>query len=116
MLTQAEKDKAIDMYAKTGQKASVAKYVGCCTKTLEREQKKDKKFDESMKEAKELSVDILVDTARSRALKGDSKAADALLMFLIKANRPEYRDKYDINAKVDANIKIISAVPRPTKE
>ena len=116
MLTQEQKDKAVNMYSLTGQKASVAKFVGCCTKTIEREQKKDKKFDEAMKEAKELYIDVLVDTARDRALGGTSKMADTLLMFLIKANRPEYRDKYDISGKIDTNIKVISGVPRPGKK
>lgn len=115
MLTQELKDKAVNMYSQTGLKAVVAKSVGCCVKTIEREQKRDKKFDEAMREAKDFYVDTLINTARERAMSGTSKMADTLLMFLIKKERPEYRDKYDINAKIEGNIKIISAVPRPEK-
>jgi len=110
------KEKAINMYSQTGLKAAVAKSIGCCTKTIEREQKKDKKFDEDMREAKEVYIDLLVNVARERAIKGTSKMSDALLMFLIKANRPEYRDRVDLSGKVDANIKIISAIPRPASK
>ena len=116
VFTDDKKKTAIQVYEMTGLKASAAKAVGCCTKTIEREQKKDKDFDEAMKEAKELYADSLVNVARERAMKGGNKNADLLLMFLIKKERPEYRDRVDVSGKVDANIKIISAVPRPAKQ
>ena len=112
MLTNEQKARAVSVYSQTGLKAVVARAIECCTKTIEREQKNDKKFDENMKEAKELYIDLLINVARERAIKGTSKMADTLLMFLIKKERPEYRERMDVSGKIDANVKIISAVPR----
>jgi len=80
--------------------------------------KKNKKFTEQWEEAEKRGVDALIEEARRRAhdgvdepvyYKGDRidtirKYSDVLLMFLIKAKRPEYRESYQMS--VDGNITI----------
>lgn len=116
MLTEDQKNHAIKIYKETGLKTKVAEAMECSTKTIEREQKKDKKFDEAMKESKEIFIERLENEVYERALEGTSKMSDALLMFALKRHRPEYRDRYDVSGKIDANIKIISGIPRPKEE
>lgn len=76
-------------------------------------------FSKAWDEAVEIATDTLVHEARRRAVGGVKKPvgwyqghaggevreySDALLMFLIKAHRPEYRDKIDANIQGDITI------------
>ena len=115
-LTENQRAKAIEAYTISGNMSKAGKAIGVCRQTLSEEKKRNKAFKEAMENAKETYVDSLVEIAWARAESGESKMADTLLMFLIKAGRPEYRDKQEITAKVDGNIKIISGIPRPKEE
>lgn len=115
-ITENQKAKAIEAYTKSGNLSKAGAAVGVSRGTLYEEGKRNKAFRAALDNAKETYVDRLVEIAWERAELGESKMADTLLMFLIKAGRPEYRDKTEINARVDGNIKIISAIPRPTDD
>ena len=70
---------------------------------------KDKKYYLAFQEAEESAVELMISEARRRGIVGTEqnvlwkgevvdtvrKYSDNLLMFLIKAQRPEYRDRYE---------------------
>ncbi len=72
---------------------------------------KDKRYVTAFTRAEESSVEVMISEARRRAIvgvehierwKGEEvgryrKYSDNLLMFLIKARRPEYRERHDVN-------------------
>jgi hypothetical protein len=57
-------------------------------------------FRRAWDDAIEDSTDVLVSEARKRALNEEDKAAHTLLMFLIRAARPEYRDNYKTETEI----------------
>jgi hypothetical protein len=57
-------------------------------------------FARAWDDAIEDSTDVLVSEARTRALDASDKAAHTLLMFLIRAARPEYRDNYKTETEI----------------
>ena len=84
----------------------------------------NKEFSDAWDEAIEVAADEMVHEARRRAMSGVEKPvgwyqgvsggivreySDTLLMFLIKAHRPEYRDK--IENKITGDITIIKQEP-----
>lgn len=70
---------------------------------------KDKKYYSAFEQAEESAVELMISEARRRGIVGterdvrwkgevvgiERKYSDNLLMFLIKAQRPEYRDRYE---------------------
>jgi len=111
-LTEEQKKKAIEAYAKHGTLNKAGEVAGVSRITLWREMKRNKAFKEAMENAKQEYVEGLENLLDERIRDGDDKASAILLMFKLKAERPDkYRET--ISHKVDADIKVISAVPRP---
>lgn len=80
---------------------------------------KDAEFAKQWEDAVEIATDLLILEAKRRAYKGTRKPvfyqgvkcgavreySDSLMMFLIKAKKPEYREKTDINVNGEINIR-----------
>ena len=107
-LTEENKKLAIEGYMITGTYAGAATKAGVHYKTIPLNMKKDKHFQEDMEAALEFNTEILEQVAAKRAM----EKSDLLMMFLLKARKPNvYREIVD--HKVDTTIKIITAVPEP---
>lgn len=113
-LTDELKKLAVKVYAETGNQKNAAIAVGVSLRTLQNEMSAVSQFKEDMEEAKLGYNARLIDILRGRIEAGDSKMADVLLMFEMKRHMPEYRERYE--HKVDADIKIITGVPRPKEK
>jgi len=117
-ITEEQKEKAIDIYAQTGNMTEAAKAVGLSRRTLEREKQRSRTFKELMTNAKAIycdSLETILDNRIRSAEYDRDKASALLLMFKMKAEMPDkYRERID--HKVESNIKIITGVPRPTKK
>ena len=61
--------------------------------------REDPAFDQAVMTAYQRSTDALKMTAFMRAMKGQSKGSDNLMMFLIKQRDPSYRDSFGIDAR-----------------
>jgi len=119
-LTPARQRKFLDVLSETGSAAKGALAVKISRNTLYIHRKKNKKFAEAWEEAEQRGVDALVEEARRRAYDGVNepvfykgeevglicKYSDTLLMFLIKAKRPEYRENYQMNLTGDLTVNI----------
>ena len=114
-----KKQKAfLDNLSETGSVKKACEAIKISRNSFYNFRKKNKKFTEQWEEAEKRGVDALIEEARRRAhdgvdepvyYKGDRidtirKYSDVLLMFLIKAKRPEYRESYQMS--VDGNITI----------
>ena len=110
-ITEEQKNIAIKEYAVCGTMTKAAGKAGVSRQTLYEEEKRDKKFKQAMLNAKKEYIDSLEDVLDARIRSANDKASAILLMFKLKKENPEYRDKFE--HKVDAEIKIISGVPRP---
>lgn len=118
-LTYAERDaKVLDdklsflaALAETGSVTKAIALTGVKVRTLYGLKKSDEEFAKQWEAALDAGVDQLIDEARRRAYDGveeqvfdkngqltgvRKKFSDILLMFLIKAKRPEYRDRYGV--------------------
>lgn len=60
----------------------------------------DPQFSRSWDEAKEAQADVLIAEVRRRALDAEDSKSHTLLMFLLKALKPEFRDNYKTEVKV----------------
>jgi len=110
-ITEAQKNKAIEVYAEVGTVLKASQAVGVSRQTIYEEMKRDKTFKKLMVDAKQAYVESLEDVLDRRIKDKNDKASAILLMFKLKKENHEYRDKSEY--KVDAEIKIISGVPRP---
>ncbi len=110
-ITEEQKNKAIEKYAKHGTLSKAAAFISMTRMTLYEEQKRDKKFKQDMLNAKKEYVEGLEDVLDARIKSQTDKASAILLMFKLKKENHEYRDK--VEHKVDAEVTIISGVPRP---
>jgi len=110
-ITEAQKNKAIKTYATFGTMTKAAEACGSSRQTLYEEEKRDKSFKKAMVNAKQEYIEGLEAVLDHRIKDDHDKASAILLMFKLKKENPEYRDKFE--HKVDAEIKIISGVPRP---
>lgn len=80
-----------------------AKDAGIHRDTAYFERQQDPTFATEWKEALDRGVDMLEDVAKMRAYDG----SDTLLIFLLKAHRPEkYRERYDINHSGEITAKV----------
>jgi hypothetical protein len=85
------------LYAETGNVAESARGAGCSREAPYRRAKADAAFAEAWAGARETAVDHLEEVARKRAEAG----SDTLLIFLLKALRPEkYRDRVTVDVSV----------------
>ena len=105
--TPAKKEEFLQELLKTGIVTKTAEVIGIPPRTVYNWRKVDKEFAAAWDEAVETSTDRLVEEARRRAHDGTLKPvyqggkhvgdireySDTLLMFLIKARRPEYRER-----------------------
>jgi len=113
-ITEEQKNKAIKEYSVTGTMTKAAKAIGMSRMTLWEETKRDKTFKQSMANAKIEYVEGLEAVLDHRIKDNNDKASAILLMFKLKKENPDYRDK--VEHKVDAEVTIISGVPRPEKK
>lgn len=111
------RDAFLKALSDTGNVRAACHVAGVGRTTAYRAQADDPAFAAAWESAIEESVDLLEIEARRRAIKGSDKAvfhqgkqvatvkeySDTLLIFLLKANRPEkYRDNYKLDALLDA--------------
>jgi hypothetical protein len=72
--------------------------------------KRNETFSKAWDKAEDMGIDALIDKVRGCAM-GDepdmSKTRLTAAFFLIKAKRPEYRDKYDVNMAGDLTVKVM---------
>ena len=81
----------------TGNVAYACRTADVCRSTAYLRRDKDPKFASLWDDALEDGLDLLEAVARRRAIEG----SDTLLIFLLKANRPEkYRDRYPLETLV----------------
>ena len=110
-ITTEQKDIALVEYAETGNQKSAALKASVVARTLIREMGRDAAFKDAMEEAKAEYCAGLEKVLNDRVKLGNTNKSDLLLMFLMKKHIPEYREKFE--HRVDANVTIISGVPRP---
>jgi len=114
-ITEEQKSKAIEEYARTGNLSLAGKAAGVSRITLWNESKRSKVFKTELENAKAIYTDALEELLDGYIRSGECKntAHSNLIMFKIKAEMPDkYRERID--HKVEGNIKIITGVPRPT--
>lgn len=92
--TQQKKDAFIQAYAELGTITHAARQAGIARKTVYRWQQADEDFALAMHDCREQVTDTLEREAIRRATDG----SDTLLIFMLKANRP---DKYRENVKIE---------------
>lgn len=69
-------------------------------------------FADALRRAKDAAGDLLVGETIKRAMEGTSKSADLLLMFAVKAHRPEYREKYEVShSGTVTNVHLVAELP-----
>jgi len=113
-ITEAQKAIVLDALTKSGNNTIAAQRAGIDTRTILRERKRDKKFNADYLAARDSYADVLEAIADRRIRDDNDKASAILLIFRLKALRPDiYRDNQTV--KHEGNIKIISGVPRPTQ-
>ncbi len=113
-ITEAQKNKAIKTYTALGTVTRAAEACGSSRQTLYEEMKRDKAFKRDMTNAKQEYVEGLEAVLDSRIKSATDKASAILLMFKLKKENHDYRDK--VEHKVDSQVTIVSGVPRPSKE
>ena len=99
----AKKARFLKLLAETGNVSRSAIGAGIDRRGLYRERDTDAEFAAAWEEALESGVDELEEEARKRAKEG----SDTLLIFLLKANRPQ---KYRDQVKVESDNKVILEV------
>ena len=110
-ITEQQKNKAITTYKTFGTVTRAADACGTSRQTLYEEMKRDTAFKKAMTNAKQEYVESLEDVLDHRIRDANDKASAILLMFKLKKENHDYRDK--VEHKVDAEVTIISGVPRP---
>jgi CRP-like cAMP-binding protein len=87
------KERALEAYRELGIVSRACEAAGISRKTWYEWLKEDPDFAQEVADAEEAAIDSLEEAARERA----KKSSDLLLMFCLKAKRPEYRDKQQID-------------------
>jgi hypothetical protein len=95
----AIKEQFLVFYRQCGTIYWSAERAGVSKDTIEDWRKDDAAFDLAVANAYDWSTDQLKTTAYARAMKGQSKGSDTLMMFLIKQRDPSYRESYGIDAR-----------------
>lgn len=119
--TPALQAKFLAHYRKTANQSLSCEAVGVSGYTVILHRKANPEFDKAFLEAREYAMDMLEGEARRRAFSGTPKPvfykgkqvgevkeySDLLLIFLLKANRPEkYREKTDVNYQGSITIEV----------
>ncbi len=111
-ITPEQKAKVIEALAKSGNNTIAAQHAGIDRHAITRECKRDKKFAADVLASKDAYADVLEAILDNRIKNDKDKMGAILLMFSLKANRPDkYRELSTV--KHEGNIRIISGVPRP---
>ncbi len=93
---RATMDKFLEAYEQGGAMHWAAAQANISVATIERWRAEDADFDLAVLSAYDRSTDKLKLTAYLRAMKGDSKGSDSLMMFLIKQRDPSFRESFGI--------------------
>jgi len=107
-LTDKKIEEFLEELRKDGNVTRACTFIGISRTVIYYRKKKDPEFAEAWSEAVQRGIDGLIDEAKRRAYSGITDPvyhkgervgykqvySDTLLMFLIKGNRPEYRDKF----------------------
>lgn len=93
------KEQFLTWYEQGGALYWAAAKIDRSVETISRWRKEDPAFDEAVLTAYERSTDNLILTAYLRAMKGTSRGADTLMMFLIKERKPSFRENFELNAR-----------------
>jgi hypothetical protein len=81
--------------------------AGICRTTFYHRRNEDETFRAAVLEALEEACDLLEDEARRRAM----KCSDVLLIFLLKAHRPEkFRERFDVRTSVGVQLEIVEEI------
>jgi transposase-like protein len=91
--TDGLKQRALHAYAEFGVISHACQAVGIARSTWYDWVETDPAFAQAAKDAEEAAIDSLEQEARRRARDG----SDVLLMFCLKAKRPEYRDRQQVD-------------------
>lgn len=111
-ITAEQKAKVIEGITKSGNNTIAAAHAGIHRTAITRECKRDKKFSDDIQVARDAYADVLEQIADRRIRDDTDKASAILLMFRLKALRPDmYRELSTV--KHEGDIKIISGIPRP---
>lgn len=85
-------------YEKYGTITHAARAIGYERRHILRWREEDPVFDVAVQDAFEVNTEHLEQTLFQRALKGTSKGSDSLGMFLMKKRKPEYRERFGLDA------------------
>ncbi len=101
----AAKRRAIEAYRELGIVARACEAAGISRQTWYNWLERDPMFADQARDAEEAAIDALEAEARRRAKAG----SDILLMFCLKAKRPEYRDHQTIDLHATGQIELAPA-------
>lgn len=113
-LTPIKKEKFLKILEESANVSRAAKAIGVSRRTIYDHKKSDVEFSAAWEDAIESGVDALEEEARRRAYEGTQKPvyylgkkrgfireySDTLMIFLLKANRPEkFKDRFEHTGK-----------------
>jgi AcrR family transcriptional regulator len=102
-----QRAKLLAALAKTGNISDACKRAGIVRTTFYRWRNEDEAYAAQLQEALETAIDDLELVARRRA----KKQSDVLLIFLLKAHRPDkYRERKDINLTGGVQLEIVEEI------
>lgn len=114
-ITEEQKTKAIEVYEEQGNLQHAAVAIGLSVRTIHREKLRDEKFRELIAEADLIYHEHIKAELRAMGDNPNLKMPQLIAKLAeAKAHMAEYRDKHE--HKVEGDIKIITAVPRPEKK
>lgn len=112
-ITEEQKQKAVEAFEQDGNMIKAAKAAGVCVRTLQREKNRCKIFRKALEEADAVYHEYLKQQIRDATQNPDIKMPQLYaIMFEAKKHMPEYRETFE--HKVDADIRVITGVPRPS--
>ncbi len=92
---------------------TAADAAGIARQTVYRWRQEDEDFARAWDDAVEDGTDLLEDEALRRALEG----SDTMLIFLLKARRPEkYRDTHRVQHDGAVRIEVVAPLPEPDED
>jgi len=108
-ITPQAKQTFLERLSATGATTKAAEATKISRNSWYRLRKRNKNFDNDCIEAKAMGIEVLIDKVMGCAM-GDgpdmSKTRLTAAFFLIKGNRPEYRDTYQMNVGGSLTVKI----------
>ena len=134
MTLPGRKVKFLKHFAMTGNQSESLAVAGLAKSTHYKLLENNPKYAAAFQEASDAATDALVKEARRRAVEGDveptgwyqgkpggyvTRRSDNLLMFVIKKERPEYRDKWEVTGAGGQPIQVLVAnyaAPDPGKK